>query len=263
MTSTPRDITPSSVSSVAGLEPSVSERAAIEIDGLFHTYARRGERIDVLRGVSLRVKPGAYISLVGPSGSGKSTLLSVLGGLERPQLGSVVVGGTVLTGLSGDALARFRLSTVGFVFQHFGLLDALTAAENIELALALAGANRATRRRRAVELLQSVGLGGRSDHRPFELSGGERQRVAIARAIANGPKIILADEPTGNLDVDSANAVMELLGSLRREQGTTLVIVTHNPVIAALAETHYRLTDGSLVSAADPQIEQRPDDGVG
>ena len=261
--STPNGVTPTSGSIEIASDHTDSVGDAIAIDGLIHTYARRGQRIDVLRGVELRVQRGAYISLVGPSGSGKSTLLAILGGLERPQHGNVTVGGTSLSGLSGDALAQFRLSTVGFVFQHFGLLDALTAAENVELALALAGVNRSSRRRRALELLGNVGLGDRTAHRPFELSGGERQRVAIARAIANAPEIILADEPTGNLDVDSADAVITLLGSLRREQGSTLVIVTHNPAIAALADTHYRLTDGLLVSAIGPNVKQGADDGVG
>jgi putative ABC transport system ATP-binding protein len=262
MVSPPHGATPTSGNIEISSEPTGSNVDAITINGLIHTYARRGQHIEVLRGVALRVERGAYISLVGPSGSGKSTLLAILGGLERPQLGNVVVGGTSLAGLSGDALAQFRLSTVGFVFQHFGLLDALTAAENVELALALAGIKRSNRRGRALELLDSVGLGARTDHRPFELSGGERQRVAIARAIANEPDIILADEPTGNLDVDSADAVIDLLGSLRREQGSTLVIVTHNPAIASLADTHYRLTDGLLVSAVDSHVEERSGHGV-
>ncbi|MCU1490305.1 MAG: Cell division transporter, ATP-binding protein FtsE [Acidimicrobiaceae bacterium] len=225
------------------------QEPTILVEGLSHTYARRGSAVEVLRDVRLRVERGAYASLVGPSGSGKSTLLSVLGGLERPQSGTVVVGGTELTGLSGDALARFRRSTVGFVFQHFGLLDTLTASENVELALTLGGMSRAARRRRADELLGDVGLAGRAEHRPFELSGGERQRVAIARAIANEPEVILADEPTGNLDVDSAAAVAALLESLRDERGTTLVVVTHNPALAALADFHLRLVDGQLVGA--------------
>ncbi len=221
---------------------------AIEIDGLSHTYARRGSVVEVLRDANLRVDRGAYVSLVGPSGTGKSTLLAVLGGLERPQHGSVIVCGTSLSGLSGNDLAHFRLNTVGFVFQHFGLLEALTASENVELALSLAGVRRDVRRQRAVDLLGSVGLTHRIDHRPLELSGGERQRVAIARAIANEPEILLADEPTGNLDVASAEVVVELLATLRAERSTTLVVVTHNPAIAKLAESHYRIENGALVA---------------
>jgi putative ABC transport system ATP-binding protein len=229
-----------------------SGTGAITIDGLSHTYVRRNSTIEVLSGVELHVDAGAYVSLVGPSGSGKSTLLAILGGLERPQTGVVIVGGTSLSGLSGDALARFRRTTVGFVFQHFGLLEAFTATENVEIALALAGVGRNDRHRKARDLLGSVGLSARVGHRPFELSGGERQRVAIARAIANEPEIILADEPTGNLDVGSAEGVVELLGALRAERGTTLVVVTHNPAIAALAEIRRRLVDGRLVDETTP-----------
>src|SRR5271154_1210217 len=159
------------------------------VEGLSHRYVRRDSTLEVLRNVHLVMERGAYVSLVGPSGSGKSTLLAVLGGLERPQQGSVIVGGTSLSGLSGNDLAHFRLNTVGFVFQHFGLLEALTASENVELALSLAGVRRGVRRQRAVDLLGSVGLTHRANHRPLELSGGERQRVAIARAIANEPDI--------------------------------------------------------------------------
>ncbi|MCU1493782.1 MAG: transporter related protein [Acidimicrobiaceae bacterium] len=220
---------------------------SIAIDNLSHTYLRRGSAIEVLSGVELHVDAGAYVSLVGPSGSGKSTLLAILGGLERPQNGTVAVGGTNLSGLSGDALAHFRRTTVGFVFQHFGLLEAFTATENVEIALALAGVGRNARRRQARDLLGSVGLAARVDHRPFELSGGERQRVAIARAIANEPQVILADEPTGNLDVGAAEAVVELLGTVRAERSTTLIVVTHNPAMAALAAIRRRIVDGHLV----------------
>jgi ABC-type lipoprotein export system ATPase subunit len=223
----------------------------IVVEGLSHTYHRRETSIEVLRDVALRVEHGEYVSLVGSSGSGKSTLLAVLGGLERPQTGSVAVAGTDLAGLSGDELARYRRTTVGFVFQHFGLLEALTALENVELALTLTGMPLGARRRRSSDLLGSVGLAERLDHRPFELSGGERQRVAIARAIANEPELILADEPTGNLDVESAEAVAALLESLRDERGCTVVVVTHNPAMAALADRHFALVDGSLVRADD------------
>jgi putative ABC transport system ATP-binding protein len=197
----------------------------------------------VLRDVSLDIAEGEYVSLVGPSGSGKTTLLSLLGGLERPQQGHVVVGGRDLTTLSGDALADFRRGIVGFVFQHFGLLETLTARENVELALTLAGVKRLEgRRREATRLLERVGLAGRSDHRPSQLSGGERQRVAIARAIANTPRLLLADEPTGDLDDDTAAVVGDLLEQLRREDGSTLLVVTHQRQLAARAERHLALS---------------------
>lgn len=201
----------------------------------------------VLRDVSLDIGEGEYVSLVGPSGSGKTTLLSLVGGLDRPQDGEIRVGGHDLHTLSGDGLARFRRDTVGFVFQHFGLLEALTARENVELALTLAGvASPKGRRRQATTLLERVRLGRRLDHRPPELSGGERQRVAIARAIANSPRILLADEPTGDLDDDTASDVGDLLEQLRHEDGCTLLVVTHQRQLAARAERHLSLGRGRL-----------------
>src|SRR5439155_24906467 len=174
----------------------------------------------------LHVAPGGYAGLQGPSGTGKSTLLSLLGGLERPQQGRAVVADIDLTRLSGDGLAGYRRSCVVFVFQHFGLLDTLTALENVELACTLACERPRARRRRAAELLESVGLEAWARHRPGQLAGGERQRVAIARALANRPRLLLADEPTGNLDEDSADGVISLMESVRRETGCTLVVVT-------------------------------------
>ena len=201
----------------------------------------------MLRDVSLDVGEGEYISLVGPSGSGKTTLLSLLGGLERPQQGEVLVSGRDLMTLSGNDLADFRRGIVGFVFQHFGLLEALTASENVELALTLAGVKHLKgRRARANHLLERVGLAGRSEHRPSQLSGGERQRVAIARAIANTPQLLLADEPTGDLDDDTAAAVGDLLEQLRREDGSTLLVVTHQRQLASRAERHLTLSAGTL-----------------
>ncbi|MGH9211393.1 MAG: ABC transporter ATP-binding protein, partial [Acidimicrobiales bacterium] len=169
---------------------------------------------------------------------------SVLGGLERLQEGTAVVGGVDLAGLEGDELAAYRRATVGFVFQHFGLLEALTAAENVELAGTLAGMRPAARRQRAAELLDAVGLGHRAGHQPLQLSGGERQRVAIARALTNRPRLLLADEPTGNLDEDSATTVIELLEQLRAERGCTLLVVTHNRALAGRASLCVALDQG-------------------
>ena len=207
--------------------------------------------MEVLRGVTFEVEQGGYASLMGPSGSGKTTLLSIIGGLEHPQSGRVTVAGHDLSTLAGDRLAEFRRSSVGFVFQHFGLLEALTALENLELTLTFSGVSRPERRRRAVELLEQVGLDDRIGHRPFELSGGERQRVAIARALSNRPQLILADEPTGNLDDDTATAVIGLLESLPSAHGCTLIVVTHNRSLAARAHLRLALVSGNVTIDAD------------
>ena len=225
---------------------------AISVRGLGHRYRTANGPLTVLDGVNFDVEAGGYVALTGPSGSGKSTLLSLLGGLEPPQTGSVRVGEVDLSHLAGNDLAAYRRTTVGFVFQHFGLLDTLTAAENVELALLLAGVRGSTRRGRALELLDAVGLAERTTHRPLELSGGERQRVAIARALANRPQLLLADEPTGNLDEDAAVSVVELLETLPASHGCTLVLVTHNRALAARAGRRMRLRDGLVVSEAVP-----------
>jgi putative ABC transport system ATP-binding protein len=197
--------------------------------------------------VAFDVPAGEYATVTGPSGAGKSTLLSILGGLERPQSGQVEVAGHDLSALKGDELAAYRRTTVGFVFQHFGLLDALTAAENVELACTLAGMRGGERRRRAAQLWDDVGRAPRAAHRPGQLSGGERQRVAIARALANEPRLVLADEPTGNLDEASAERVIELLERLPRERGCTLVVVTHNHALAARGGRKLSLHDGQVL----------------
>jgi putative ABC transport system ATP-binding protein len=218
----------------------------VEVERLSHRYVRREGTLLVLDEVSFEIGSGSYVSLVGRSGSGKSTLFAVLGGLEPPQSGRVTVNGTDIGALAGNELADYRRRSIGFIFQHFGLLEACTALENVELALALGGVAHARRRPRATELLGDLGLAGRLSHRPHELSGGERQRVAIARAIANDPGLILADEPTGNLDVEAAESVAELLQSLRSERGCTVLVVTHNPVMAAHADIHLSLHGGRL-----------------
>jgi ABC-type lipoprotein export system ATPase subunit len=223
--------------------------AAVEVHGLNHTYRTGGETLSVLRDVDLEVEPGGYVALTGPSGAGKTTLLSIIGGLDRPTEGEVTVGGLAVASLRGDQLAAFRRETVGFVFQHFGLLGALTALENVELALALSRLASKGRHERAFELLQLVGLADRAHHLPKALSGGEKQRVAIARAMANAPRLILADEPTGNLDPDAGLAVMDLLEALRLSSGCTVIVVSHNPLISGRAEIAYRLERGVLQAA--------------
>jgi ABC-type lipoprotein export system ATPase subunit len=239
-----------------------SSERAVEVEGLFHTYLTREGPLPVLQDVNLAVERGEYVSLMGASGSGKSTLLAVLGGLEKPQSGRAFVAGTDLHALTRDELATYRRKTVGFVFQHFGLLGALTAQENVELALTFSGVPAGARHRKAKELLGDVGLAARVSHRPHELSGGERQRVAIARAVANGPDLILADEPTGNLDIDAADSVARLLASLRHERGCTLLVVTHNPAMAAHADTHYALAAGRLALTTVDDAGGRSDHGV-
>jgi len=220
--------------------------AGIHVAALSHGYDAPEGRVAVLSGVTLDVPAGGYCTLRGPSGSGKTTLLSLVGGLERPEAGTIRVGEVDVAGLSGAGLADYRRTTVGFVFQDFGLLDTLTARENVELAAALDRSPAAERRRRADELLESVGLGGRLRHRPAQLSGGERQRVAMARALMNRPRLLLADEPTGNLDEDSATAVIELLEALHHDRGCTLVVVTHNQRLADRADQRMVLRRGGL-----------------
>ena len=219
----------------------------IRVRGLTHRYGVGAGSLTILCEVAMDVPAGGYAAVTGVSGAGKSTLLSILGGLEPVQQGSVCVGGEDLATLRGRELARFRRARVGFVFQDFGLLTMLTARENVELALTLTGLPWGERKTQAEGLLDEVGLAARAAHRPPKLSGGELQRVAIARALANRPAVLLADEPTGNLDEDSAVRVMELLERLRAERGCTLVVVTHNPELAARAEQRLRLSRGQLV----------------
>jgi putative ABC transport system ATP-binding protein len=227
----------------------LGERRGVEIHaaGLRHAYAAPEGQLDVLTGVDLDVPAGGYCALQGPSGAGKTTLLALIGGLEPLQAGTLRVGGVDLAGVGGVALAAYRRSTVGFVFQDFGLLETLTARENVELAATLDRAPPTERRRRADELLAAVGLSQRSRHRPAQLSGGERQRVAMARALMNRPRLLLADEPTGNLDETSAVGVIELLEELQRRWGFTLVLVTHNRALAIRAAQRLLLKAGKVV----------------
>ncbi|MBK5289981.1 MAG: ABC transporter ATP-binding protein [Acidimicrobiia bacterium] len=195
-------------------------------------YSTRGGAVEVLADFDLAVDAGERLAIMGPSGAGKTTLLALIGGLEAIQRGSIVVGGTDLAHLHGDALAAYRYQTVGFVFQHFGLLGNLSARENIELAMSFGGRSSRDRRARAQLLLDAVGIAHRADHRPAELSGGESQRVALARALANEPRLLLADEPTGNLDGETAERVLELLDRTAADSGATLLTVTHDPAVA-------------------------------
>ena len=221
--------------------------STVHVRGVNHIYHAGQSIVRALDDINLDVPAGGYVALMGPSGAGKSTLLSLIGGLERPQSGTVRVGDHDLMRLHGDALAAYRRNTVGFVFQHFGLLDLLSAVENIELAASLS-ASRADRRQQALGLVDQVGLNGRADHHPSQLSGGERQRVAIARALVNDPGLILADEPTGNLDGSSAMRVLDLLERIHAERGCTLIVVTHNEAVGERADRRYRMDDGRLLA---------------
>ena len=209
-------------------------------------YRMPGEPVHALRGVTLAVERGTFLSVAGPSGCGKSTLLHLLGGVDRPTAGTVILLGRVTTGLSDGALTRIRLHHVGFVFQRFFLLPMLTAAENVALPMMEAGVGAAERRRRTHALLERVGVGGRAGHRPGQLSGGEMQRVAIARALANRPALLLADEPTGELDEATGREVGGLLRELSQD-GLAVVMVTHNGDLAAMADRQVRMRDGLLV----------------
>ena len=210
-------------------------------------YPMNGETVHALRGVSLAVQPGEYVAIAGPSGCGKSTLLQLMGGIDTPSGGSVELLGTRLESLGDRELTRLRLTRLGFVFQRFHLLPVLTARENVELPMAEAGVAAPRRRERARELLEYVGLGPREGHRATQLSGGEMQRVAIARALANRPAILLADEPTGELDAATGREILDLFRRLNRD-GTTLVVVTHDERLAAEAGRVVHMLDGRIVS---------------
>jgi len=212
---------------------------------LTKSYRSGGHELCVLHDVSFTISDGAFVAIVGPSGSGKTTLLGLLAGLDTPTTGSVLLDGKDLTTLNEDARARLRGEKVGFVFQSFQLIPTLTAAENVQVPLELRGeAHAATRAR---ELLARVGLADRAHHYPSQLSGGEQQRVAIARAFVNAPSVLFADEPTGNLDSATGAGVIELLETLNREAGTTIVMVTHDSALASRAARVIRLNDGAVV----------------
>ena len=223
------------------------DQAAISLDDVHVSLGRAAARVHILKGISLSVARGEAVGLVGPSGSGKSTLLSVLSGLERPERGTVSVEGTRIDGLGEDALARFRGRRIGIVFQSFHLIPTMTALENVAVPLELAGAPDAFSRARTE--LGAVGLGDRLGHYPAQLSGGEQQRVALARALAPAPAILVADEPTGNLDETTGRAVMDLIFAAKRERGATLVLVTHDPALAARCDRTIRLRSGTIDEA--------------
>src|SRR5918992_3181651 len=221
--------------------------ALIETDDLWKTYVMGSEEIHALRGVSIEIERGEYVAIMGPSGSGKSTLMNLIGCLDTPSQGTYLLNGKEVSLMNDNELARIRNEEIGFVFQTFNLLPRATALHNVELPLVYAGVPAQERRRRATEALERVQLGDRASHRPNELSGGQRQRVAIARALVNGPAILLADEPTGNLDSGTSAEIMRVFESLASE-GQTVIMVTHEADIAAHARRIVVLRDGRISS---------------
>jgi putative ABC transport system ATP-binding protein len=220
----------------------------IVLSDVARSFPTAGEPVRALRDVTLAIPTGAFVVVHGRSGSGKTTLLNVMGGLDRPDTGTIVVDGRDLTAMDDAELTDLRRTTVAHVFQGFGLLPVLTAAENVEVPLRLLSWPASDRRRRVDEVLHQVGLTGRSQHRPDQLSGGEQQRVAIARAIAAGPKVLIADEPTGQLDSRTGESIMELLHALVREQGLTAVVATHDDKVIGAADRRIELSDGRATS---------------
>jgi len=220
----------------------------IELSGVSRIYTRGGETVRALDNASLSIEEGGFYAFMGPSGSGKTTLLNLVGGLDRPDQGTVVVGGSSIDAMSGAELAHWRAENVGFVFQGFNLIPVLTARENVELPLLLSPLSRKERREHARNALELVDLTDRADHRPSQLSGGQQQRAAIARAIVSDPRLILADEPTGDLDRASADGVLDLLAKLNRTLGKTILMVTHDPRAADHAGFTVHLDKGRLES---------------
>jgi putative ABC transport system ATP-binding protein len=222
--------------------------SAVVAEDLTRTYELDGVSVRALRGVSLEIPAGGYVALVGPSGSGKSTLMHLLGGLDRPSSGTLRIGGRDVADLSAGDLAKLRNETIGFVFQAFHLLARTTAVDNVALPLVYRGLRAGERRKRAAAMLGRVGLSHRLDHRPNQLSGGEQQRVAIARALVTEPVVLLADEPTGNLDQATGRAVLDLLEEINLERQVALVMVTHDREVAARARRQVELRDGVVVA---------------
>lgn len=227
--------------------PLASPQAVITLDQITRTYKNGEVEVPVLRGIDLRIDHGEYVAIMGRSGAGKSTLMNILGCLDLPSSGTYILDGHDVSALDDDQLSRVRGRTIGFVFQSFHLLKDRDVCENVELPMEYQGTPPAERRARAVELLERVGLGHRLEHKPQQLSGGERQRVAIARALANKPRVLLADEPTGNLDSAARGRILELFEELRQQESITLVMVTHDDLIGELAGRRIIVADGRIL----------------
>jgi putative ABC transport system ATP-binding protein len=232
----------------------------IEVENLTKIFGRGESRVEALAGVSLKVERGEWVAVVGPSGSGKSTLMSLLGLLDRPTSGRYLLDGREVSGLRGGEVTKARRELIGFVFQSYNLLPRQSARKNVELPLVYAGVHGAERKKRALEALERVELSDRTDHKPPELSGGQKQRAAIARALVNRPAILLADEPTGNLDTKSGEGILDLFGELNAD-GTTLIVVTHDMEVAARADRIVEVRDGRVVD--DGRTHETHEIGVG
>ncbi len=224
----------------------------VRLEGVHKVYMTGRVPVRALVDVTLDIPRGEFVAIMGPSGCGKSTMLNIIGAIDLPTQGRVRVAGVDLLGLTDDALSDFRRDRVGFVYQFYNLIPSLTAAENIELPIAFKGVNGQVRDARVKELLRLVGLEDRADHTPSLLSGGEQQRVAIARALANEPDLVLLDEPTGDLDRTTGASILGLLGELNRERGVTLVLVSHDPTVAAAARRRVLMEDGRVVASGLP-----------
>jgi len=219
----------------------------IEVKNLTKKYRVGSEIISALNGVDLHIERGEFLAIVGTSGSGKSTLLHMMSGLERPTKGEILINGMLINKVREKDMASFRRKHMGFIFQHYNLLTALTALENAALPLVLQGVNTRERNKRAVEILKTLGLGDRMKNKPNQMSGGQQQRVSIARALINNPKILFADEPTGNLDTKTTREILELLTTMVKEKGQTLVMVTHDMEVASYADRVIRMVDGKII----------------
>jgi len=231
----------------------------VEVRDLVRIYSQGQLEVQALRGLDLSVEEGEMVALIGPSGSGKTTLLNIIGGLDRASAGSVKVFGKELTRLSPGELVEYRRNKVGHVFQTMNLIPTLTAAENIELPMVALGIPRERRGSRVKELVDVVGLGERMGHKPGELSGGEQQRVALAAALANDPPLVLADEPTGELDTANAKVVVDYLSRVNREMGKTILMVTHDPAVSRVADRILRIQDGVIIRDIAPAKEEAPE----
>jgi len=219
----------------------------IETVDLVKEYSQGETPLRVLKGINMKVEEGDFMAIMGPSGSGKSTLLNMIGALDKPTSGKVLIRGVDISTLSDNQLADLRSKEIGFIFQFFNLISRMKALGNVALPMAIAGVPRSERRERAAKLLEMVGLGERMHHRPAELSGGEQQRVAIARALVNDPAVLLCDEVTGNLDSGTGDDIMQLLRTLNKEEGKTFVLITHDPVVAQLTDRLVTLHDGEII----------------
>ena len=224
--------------------------ALVTVNGVHKYFTRGSERIDVLKGVNLEIPKGDFLALMGPSGSGKTSLLNLMGGLDQPSAGTIEVGGTNIAALSGGMLSKWRANNIGFVFQLYNLLPVLTAERNVDLPLLLTKLSKAERQKRVEIALKVVGLSDRAKHYPRQLSGGQEQRVGIARAIVTDPTLLLADEPTGDLDRKAGDEILDLLQALNRDHGKTIVMVTHDPRAAERAKRTLHLEKGVLLEGA-------------